>query len=137
MFKEANAGFDSNDEAITPPGAETEAGEAKRWFDGSIGIQEKLVSALGGVGDPPVGLKEAHDDYLAAQSELLALNRRVRDRLADAGSDFKMADLTNDPELGVAPQRRLGDLADGACKELERVANKSDVNVDLSCHRMQ
>ena len=137
MFKEVNAAFDANDKEISPPSAESEAGEAKRWFDGSIGIQEKLLGALGGVGDPPIELKEAHDDYLAAQSELLALNRRVRDRLAEAGPDFNMAQLANDPELGIAPQRRLGDLADEACKELERIANEGDVNVELSCHRMR
>ena len=137
MFKEANAAGDANDKEIPPPSAESEAGDAKRWFDRSIGIQEKLVGALGGVVDPPVELKEAHADYLAAQSELLAFNRRIRDRLADAGSDFKMSQLANDPELGTAPQRRLGDLADGACKELERIANQSNVNVDLSCLRMR
>ncbi len=133
MFKEANDAGDANNKEISPPSAQSEAGEAKRWFDRSIGVQEKLVGALGGVVDPPVELKKAHNSYVAAQSELLALNRRIRDRLADAGSDFKMADLANDPELGIAPQKRLSDLMDGACKELERLANAGDVNVDLSC----
>ena len=133
MFEEANAARDALDKEISPPGAETEAGDAKRWFDGLIGIQEKLVGALGGVGDPPVALKEAHNNYLAAASEALALNRRIHDRLADAGSDFKMAQLANDPELGIAPQRRLGDLVEGACKELERGARESGINVDLGC----
>ncbi len=137
MFKEANAAGDANDKEISPPSAESEAGDAKRWFDRSIGIQEKLVGALGGVVDPPVELKEAHNNYVAAQSELLALDRRIRDRLAEAGSDFDMAQLANDPELGTTPQGRLGDLSDEACKDLERVANERAVNVDLSCHRMR
>lgn len=137
MFKEANDAGDANDKETPPPGAESEAGDAKRWFDRSIGIQEKLVGALGGVGDPPVELKEAHNNYVAAMSESLVLDRKIRDRLAEAGSDFDMAQLANDPELGTTPQGRLGDLSEGACKELERVANQSNVNVDLSCLRMR
>ena len=133
-FKEANAAFDANDKEIPPPSAESEAGDAKRWFDRSIGIQEKLVSALGGVGDPPVELKEAHNNYFTAVSELLALNRRMSDRLADAGSDFNMAQLANDPELGTAPQGRLWDLQDKACGELTLIARESVVGARLGCN---
>ncbi len=103
---------------------------------GSIRVienQDQLIGALGGVGDPGVELKDAHNDYLAAESEFLALNRRIRDRLADAGSDFNMADLGLDPELGIAPQNQLGDLADDACEELERVARENAVSADLGC----
>ena len=78
-------------------------------------------------------MKEAHNDYLAAESEFLALNRRIRDRLADAGSDFNMADLGLDPELGIAPQNRLGDLAEDACEKLERIARENAVSADLGC----
>ncbi len=133
MFKEANDAGDANDKEISPPSAQSEAGEAKRWFDGSIGIQEKLLSALGAVADLPSELKDAHVSYLAAELETLALNRRIRDRLADAGPDFNMAQLANDPELGIAPQRRLGDLTFEACEELKRVARESGVSADLGC----
>ena len=133
MFKEATAAREVVDKEIPAPGAESEVGDAKRWFDRVIEIQEKLVGSLVGVGDPAVKLKEAHNNYLAAESEVLALNRRIRDRLADAGSDFDIAQLASDTELGIAQQRRLGDFAEGACKELERGARESGVSVDLGC----
>ena len=137
MLKEASAARDALDKEIPAPGAASEAGEAKRWFDQLIENQEKLAGALAAVGDPPAELKDAYDNYLAAGSELLALNRRVRDRLADAGSDFNMPDLANDSELGIAPQRRLGDLAYEACEELERVARESVVDADLGCETIR
>ena len=137
MFKEANAAVEALNNEIPPPGTESEVGDAKRWFDRVIEIQEKLVGDLGGVGDTAVKLERAHNDYLAAESELLALNRRIRDRLADAGPDFDMAQFASDPELGTAPQSRLGDLAERACEELERGARKSGVNVDLDCEPTQ
>ena len=133
MFKEANAAIEAVRKEIPAPGAESEVGDAKRWFDRVIEIEEKRVGALGGIGDPAVKLKEAHDNYLAAESEVLALNRRIRDRLADAGSDFDIALLAVDPELGIAQQSRLADLAEGACKKLERGARENGVTVDLGC----
>ena len=133
MFDEALAAKRAVDAEIPLPGAKSEVDEAKRWFDAVIEGQEKLVGALGGVGDPPVELKEAHNDYFAAVSELLALNRRISDRLGDAGSDFDMAQLVNDPELGTAPQGQLGNLQDKACGALKDVARESVAGATLSC----
>ena len=133
IFEEAKAANEALDKEIPAPSAVSELGDAKRWFDRVIEDQDQLIGALGGVGDPGAELKEAHNDYLAAESEFLALNRRIRDRLADAGSDFNMADLGLDPELGIAPQNRLGDLAEDACEKLERIARENAVSADLGC----
>ena len=79
-------------------------------------------------------MKEAHNGYLAAVSEVLALNRRISDLLADAGPDFNMAQFTNDPELGTARHGRLRNLMVDACVELKRVARESVVGADLGCN---
>ncbi len=133
MFEEARTAREALEEETPAPSAASEAADAKRWFDRLISNQEKLVGALGGVGDPGVELKGAHNSYLAALSEFLALNRRIRDRLADAGSDFNMGDFSLDPELGISPQMLLGDRSIEACEELERIGRESVASADLSC----
>ena len=132
MMEEALAAKRAVDANLAVPGVKSEVDDAKRWFDAMIDVQEKFVGALGGVGDPPGALKEAHNNYFAAVSELLAGFHRISDRLADAGADLDMAQLANDPELGTAR-----DVADKACGVLEQATRESVVGANLSCSKLR
>ena len=134
-IEQAKAAGEALDEEISPPGAGSDVTDAKLWFERGIEIQEKVLDALRAVGDRPAQVGKAHDDYIVAGSELLALNRRIAERLAGAGPGFDIAELANDSELGVARQNRLGDRLEEACKELERNAREAGVKADLRCEK--
>ena len=97
---------------------------AIRRVDATLEWFEKFVSAIGGVGEPPVVWKEAHNNLLAASSDLLALLHGRRDALADAGAGFNMAELENDPALGDSAGELTVDTWIGACEQLQAVARK-------------
>ena len=132
-LEQDRAAGEALDEEVSPPGAESDVADAKLWFDRVVEFQERLLDALRAVGDPPALVRKAHDEYLAASTELQVINRRIRDRLAVAGPDFDIAQLANDPELGVAPQNRLGERVEEACKDLESSAHEAAVKADLRC----
>ena len=130
MFEEALAAWRAVDAEIPSPIAGAEVVDVRRWLDAMIEWQETLVGALGGVNDPTVDLKDAHNNYLAAISEVVTLSRGIRDRLADS-TDFEIRSLENDPELG-----RAVILAVDACEELKRVAREIVGSADLGCFRL-
>ena len=84
------------------------------------------------VDDPPADLKEAHRDYVAVVSELLELNRKVRDQLANGESDFN-SDIALDPELGLKPQDTLWGREAKACGNLKFLSRKTVPNADFKC----
>ncbi len=136
-FEQARAAREALNEEISPPGAESGVADAKLWFDQVVETQESLLDALRSVGDPPALVREAHDDLVAASSELQVINRRIRNQLADAGPDFDIGRLANDPVLGVASQSRLGERVEEACKELESEVGHAGVEADLGCEDNQ
>ena len=136
-FEQARAAREALDEEVSPPGAESDVAEAKLWFDRVIETQERLLDALRAVGDPPAQFRKAHDDYVVASTELLELNGVIRDRLANAGPDFEIAQLANDRFLGVAEQNRLGERAEEACKKLEATVREAGATADLSCESIR
>ena len=137
MFEEALAANRAVNAKLARPSEKSDVDKAKRWFDETIAWQEKLVGALEEVGGPPDGLpdglKEAHEEYFAALSELLAIDRRFRDRLANAGPDFNMPELALDPEVGLAQQARAWNLELTACGTLKDVARGSIAGARLDC----
>ena len=126
--KAANEAID-----IPAPGAESDVGDATLWFEQTVEINERFMDALRGLGDPPPAIMEAHSEYLAAQSQLLALNRRIRDHLRAAGPDFDIAALANDPELGIAAQAELAEPAEDTCEDMKRAIGAAGVEVEWDC----
>ena len=136
-FEQARAAREALDEEVSPPGAASDVADAKRWFDQAIEIELEFVGSLRAVADPPAQLRQAHSDYLVAGTELLVLDRFVRDRLADAGPDFDMAQLANDRVIGLAQQNRLEERAKEACKKLETRVREAGATADLSCESIR
>ena len=98
---------------------------AIRRVDASLEWFEKFVGAIGGVSEPPVVWKEAHNNLLAASSDLLALVHGRRDALADAGAGFNMAELENDLALGGSAGETIFLTWIVACEQLQAVARKT------------
>ena len=136
-FEQARAAREALDEDLSPPGAESDLTDAKRWFDRAIEIELELVGSLRVVADQPAKLRQAHDNYIVASTELLVLDRFVRDRLADAGPDFDMAELANDRFLGLVQQNRLEERAKEACKKLETRVGEAGAKADLGCESIR
>ncbi len=135
MFEVAKADARAVDGSFSRPDDDGSGENPTPWINGMIEWQETLLGALSGVDDDlPVELKQAHDDYVAVMSELLELNRRVRDRLAEGGSDFSSPDLALDPELGLHPQDMVWQRESKACGNLEYVARKTVLGTDLECN---
>ena len=136
-FEQARAAREALDEEVSPPGAESDVTDAKRWFDRAIEIELELVGSLRVVADPAAQLRQAHNDYVVASEDLMELDRIVRDRLVDAGPDFDMAQLANDRFLGLSQQNRLEERAKEACKKLETRVREAGAKTDLSCESIR
>lgn len=93
---------------------------------------EKYLGVLSGVGEPPVGLKEAHNNHLAATSDKLAFYQGRRDAVVDAGADFDMVELQNDPLLGVVLYDKIVNTWLRTCSELKTAARKTVVSTSFA-----
>ena len=133
IFAEADTLVNALNKEIPAPGPESDVGDAKLWFDRSIAIHEQLLISLQGIQDVPAIVEVDHNDYVAAATALLEINRRIRDELGSAGPGFDIAQLASDPELGVAPQGRLTAQSSGSCEKLERTARANGVSADPRC----
>ena len=133
IMQEAEAQVNALNQEVSAPGPESEIGEAKLWFERGIAIKEKLLNSLQIIENIPAKVSEAHNDFLAAETALLEINRRIRDRLGSAGPGFDIAQLASDPELGIAQQGRLSTQASGSCKKLQDAALANGVSADLMC----
>jgi hypothetical protein len=92
--------------------------DASGWF-------EKFVDGLDGVSEPPVIWMDAHNHLLAVSLDMQARGRGRHDVLADAGTDFSMAEFQNDPALGKVVGDTLSDTWIKACEDLTTTARKT------------
>ena len=133
IFQERDSAHIALDREVRPPGAASEVGEAKRWFDLTIEIIASQIAALSTVEDLPLDVEVAHGKYLATTKALLEFNRRIARRLGEADQDTNLAQIVGDPELGVEAQRLLVDEAAEACTALQNAAVANRIVEDLRC----
>ncbi len=111
-------GFDSEEE-------EVEANRAS--VDGAIAIDRDILDALNGI-DPPPQAELAHDEFVAAVSQLLEVIRNVSDQLEDVDSASELDEVFVASGIEAA-----GDRSEQACFALQDVAVANGIDVDLTC----
>jgi len=82
---------------------------------------------------PPEAAQEPHDRLIELEGQLLALNRRIGERLDSIDTAEEFAALASDAELGVQPQNALGAEVEAACDDLQAVADSAAIDVSLRC----
>ena len=119
---------------MTAPSASSQVDDVAAWFARVRDLKQRMLDAVKDVA-PPDSMTSIHDEFVLATSEWVALGGRVVDLLADAGPDFNIGrDLTNHPELGIAPANRLNERGKAACASIERLAADNGIEVDLACN---
>jgi len=96
------------------------------------GLQAITKEALNDLKDlhPPAEARDAHDEFVAGLSELLALREALGDRLADLESPSELQTLLVEPDEPVtAATRRV----DNARCQLQGIAGGNGIEVDLGC----
>ena len=108
--------------------SEAEELEATRdFFNADIVIFRDFVNALDDL-DPPAEVKGTHEEFMAANMELVDTLQDVTDRMADVASTSELQELLDDPELEAATTR-----FDNACFSLEDIADANGIAFDLEC----
>lgn len=98
-------------------------------------FQAITKQALNDVNDiyPPADAgeaRDAHDEFVAALAEVLAILEDISDRLADIESPSEVQALVEQltPSFDAASER-----ANDACLQLQGVADENGIEVDLDC----
>ena len=106
--------------------------EATRdYVDGYRDILEQGISDMREL-DPPAEAEDAHDEFVAALSDMVPVSEDYSERLADIETPSELQELfaeqVADPRLQEAWQR-----VDDACVELQGIADENGINVSLDC----
>jgi len=105
--------------------------EATRdYFDAFNAIAKETTDELKDI-HPPAEAQDAHDEYVAALGEALALWEDFGDRLADVESPSGLAALA--AELNEPPFATAGERITDACLQLKGIADENGIEVDLGC----
>ena len=107
--------------------------EALDGFNQMIDVRASIVDQLEGM-EVPSELRRSHDELLVAANEWIALVGRVVKRLESADPESKVgSEMVEGPEIGAYRSVALEDRALRSCSEIQRLAAKNDVVVDLAC----
>lgn len=100
------------------------------FFDDTVPPQEVALDSLRDL-EPPDELSDLHAEYVAAVARYLDINQQIRTRLAEAGSDFNISELANDPVLGSAAHTAAGSDLGAACRRMQAVASANEIDIDF------
>jgi len=103
---------------------------ARKWFRESAAIAGRVLDEVRGL-HPPAEVREAHDEFVAAQTEALKTIEATSDRVALLESPSEVIPIVaelNEPPLN-AVFARVGD----ACLDLVRVAEDNDIEFEMEC----
>lgn len=100
------------------------------FFDDTVPPLEVALDALHDI-EPPDEMRELHAEYLAAKTVYLDINQQIRTRLAEAGSNFNIAELATDPVLGTAAHTAAGSDLGAACRRMQTVASANEIDIDF------
>lgn len=132
-FKDINdAAFARIDTLTEESQGVTEDVDATRDYVNNI--QEVIKQALNDLNDlhPPAEARDAHDEFTAGLSEMLAAWENLRDRLADLESPSELRSLLAEPG-NEAPFEAASQRLDGACLQLQEMADENSIDIDLQC----
>lgn len=80
---------------------------------------------------PPKDVKKEHEEFVSAADELVKLFDEVVQRANDAKTTAGLEELAAD--LDKPPYSDANDRADAACFALQDIADKNNIDVDLTC----
>ena len=110
---------------------EEEAVEALRDFWASLNnLYRDAVADVAHLHPPPQA-KEAHDEWLAVESEGVDLVDELNARAQRATSVAELLELNDEFEGPVATD--LSERAYAACLDLQSIADENDIGADLQC----
>ena len=129
LSDEVDERFDPLVEALNQEfDSEAEQIEATRvFFNADMPILRDFEDGLDDL-DPPAEVEGAHQEFVAANTELVDTLQDVTDRMADVASTSELQELLDAPELEAATTR-----FDNACFSLEDIADANGIAFDLEC----
>ena len=112
-----------------PQGVGEDMEATRDYFDGFEAIFRQTLNDLNDI-HPPAQAQDAHEEFVAALSRMLALAEHFNDRLADleSPSDLEALLAQNEPSFDAAAER-----FDNACVQLQGIAHENGIEVNLGC----
>jgi hypothetical protein len=102
----------------------------KEYFGDMQDLFDEALNEMKGL-DPPPEARDAHDEWIAAQSELQAASYDLGDRVADTESLSELVEIFQGLQ-GMELEPPSGRVRE-ACRELQRIAGENGIDVDLRC----
>lgn len=119
-FPEDDAGFFEDEENLPL---------VQELFAGFPRVLGDALDELRGV-NPPSEVEEAHDEFLEAGDELLAVFEDVSGQAQDAETMAEIDTINTEGSVEIDP---LQATFDSACLDIVDVATENDISIDVSC----